>query len=227
MKRCPECYEVYENTEKFCEVDGQLLLADPALSVDRVEIIEPGPDEGLRLKRETWLTGLVGVMAGIVICAGVYAAYTLGSMQADSKDQKAPEYATRMQDPLPQMRPAPARVLQPEPVLERDETSAAEVEVEASPESSPPTAIGAAGYTVAARLNQGPVSTGSRRRDVEDGERVQIIQMNDGTTLEVDAAWEDRQGVWYRRGGLVSFVERGRVKAITARAEPKTAVSNQ
>jgi hypothetical protein len=54
-----------------------------------------------------------------------------------------------------------------------------------------------------------------------------IIEMQDGSILEVDAAWKDAQGVWYRRGGLVSFVESPRVKTITARAEPATpAASN-
>lgn len=216
MKRCPECYEVYENSEKFCEADGHRLLADTAFA--GMENTPPSPD-GLHLKRESWLMGLVGVMAGIVICAGVYAAYTLGSIEADSQ-KEAPVYASRMQDQLQQMRPALARI--PEPTPAPTETPSPEVEVQPSPESSAPTAVGAEGHAVAARLNQGPVSTGQRRREGKDDERVQtIIQMNDGTTVEVEAAWEDSQGVWYRRGGLVSFVESRRVKAITARAEPK------
>ncbi|HEX9917535.1 MAG TPA: lytic transglycosylase domain-containing protein [Pyrinomonadaceae bacterium] len=36
----------------------------------------------------------------------------------------------------------------------------------------------------------------------------------DGTTLEVDEAWGDAEGVWYRRGGMTNFVERARVKTI-------------
>ncbi|HYG10036.1 MAG TPA: lytic transglycosylase domain-containing protein [Pyrinomonadaceae bacterium] len=36
----------------------------------------------------------------------------------------------------------------------------------------------------------------------------------DGTTLEVDEAWDDAEGVWYRRGGMTNFVARARVKAI-------------
>jgi len=42
-----------------------------------------------------------------------------------------------------------------------------------------------------------------------------IIKMKDGSTVEADAAWEDAQGVWFRRSGLVSFVEKSRVEAIT------------
>jgi hypothetical protein len=48
--------------------------------------------------------------------------------------------------------------------------------------------------------------------------------MTDGSTLDVDAAWKDNQGIWYRRSGLVSFVDSSRVKAITtARRETKVA----
>jgi hypothetical protein len=77
---------------------------------------------------------------------------------------------------------------------------------------------------VAAPVNEGPVSTGQRSKVADDKPAVQtIIQMNDGTAVEVDAAWEDQQGVWYRRGGMVVFVESQRVKAITGRAAQKPA----
>ena len=36
----------------------------------------------------------------------------------------------------------------------------------------------------------------------------------DGTTLEVDEAWDDAEGVWYRRGGMTNFVERALVRTI-------------
>ncbi len=40
------------------------------------------------------------------------------------------------------------------------------------------------------------------------------LQLVDGTSIEVDEAWEDAQGVWYRCGGVTHLVERGRVKSI-------------
>ena len=53
--------------------------------------------------------------------------------------------------------------------------------------------------------------------------------MKDGSSLEADAAWEDAQGIWFRRSGVVSFLEKSRVEAITepppkrpAAAETKT-----
>ena len=40
------------------------------------------------------------------------------------------------------------------------------------------------------------------------------------------AAWEDAQGVWYRRGGWWHLLRVTRVKAITGRAAPETFVGN-
>jgi Zn-finger nucleic acid-binding protein len=45
----------------------------------------------------------------------------------------------------------------------------------------------------------------------------------DGTTLEVDEAWDDAEGVWYRRGGVTNFVERARVKTIERKGSEKDA----
>ena len=52
-----------------------------------------------------------------------------------------------------------------------------------------------------------------------------IIKMKDGSSVEAEAAWEDAQGVWYRRSGMVSFVERSRVDKITSVAEPRPAAA--
>ncbi|HEX6185027.1 MAG TPA: lytic transglycosylase domain-containing protein [Pyrinomonadaceae bacterium] len=40
------------------------------------------------------------------------------------------------------------------------------------------------------------------------------LRLADGTLMEVDEAWEDSQGVWYRRGGVTHWVERSRVKEV-------------
>jgi Zn-finger nucleic acid-binding protein len=40
------------------------------------------------------------------------------------------------------------------------------------------------------------------------------VHLKDGTTIEVDEAWDDPQGVWYRQGGVSYLVEHARVKSI-------------
>jgi len=49
----------------------------------------------------------------------------------------------------------------------------------------------------------------------------------DGTTLEVDEAWDDAEGVWYRRGGMTNFVARARVKMIERKTNEKEAAKGR
>jgi Zn-finger nucleic acid-binding protein len=47
------------------------------------------------------------------------------------------------------------------------------------------------------------------------------LRLVDGTTVEVDEAWEDSSGVWYRRGGVTHHVERARVREVVKASLPK------
>ena len=40
------------------------------------------------------------------------------------------------------------------------------------------------------------------------------LRMADGKVIEVDEAWEDAQGIWYRQGGVTYHLERARVRSI-------------
>ena len=40
------------------------------------------------------------------------------------------------------------------------------------------------------------------------------LKLADGSTMQVDEAWEDAAGVWYRRAGVTHWVERSRVKQV-------------
>jgi soluble lytic murein transglycosylase-like protein len=49
----------------------------------------------------------------------------------------------------------------------------------------------------------------------------------DGTTLEVDEAWNDAEGVWYRRGGMTNFIARARVKTIERQGDEKATAKSR
>src|ERR671927_513102 len=53
------------------------------------------------------------------------------------------------------------------------------------------------------------------------------LKLADGSTMVVDEAWEDAQGVWYRRGGVTNLVDRSRVREVlkTGRAKEAGAAS--
>jgi hypothetical protein len=218
MKRCPQCYERYENTAMFCEADGQRLLDDPVMIVNEQDLV---PDTPLKPRNEYFVIGLIGVLTGVLLCGVAYLGYSLLQTESDANESQRP-VARQMSEPA-QSRPVSARAAEAAPAP--SESPSPEQEAIASPEpSQQPQAD-----VVSARLNRGPISTAPEPTDSADGAKSKtIIEMQDGSVIEVDAAWKDAQGVWYRRGGLVSFVESPRVKAITARAEAKTSpASNQ
>jgi Zn-finger nucleic acid-binding protein len=49
--------------------------------------------------------------------------------------------------------------------------------------------------------------------------RADHLRLMDGTAVEVDDAWEDSQGIWYRRGGVTHLIDRSRVKKIERASE--------
>jgi soluble lytic murein transglycosylase-like protein len=46
------------------------------------------------------------------------------------------------------------------------------------------------------------------------------LRLNDGSSLAVDDAWEDGQGIWYRQGGITRLLERNRVASIDRGQKP-------
>ena len=214
MKRCPECYEVYDEDVKFCETDGHELLADPAYSPKpEVVVVNRAAERG-----SWWPAASFGVLIGIIVGAGVFAVAMLVSTP-EPKDAPARTQATEVRDSaLPNRAVAKSNSAPtPEPELSPSPEGSEEAEPEASPPTNTETATNA-------QLNQGPISTGQKTSSADPDSAAQtVIEMNDGSTLDVEAAWEDKQGIWYRRSGLVSFVDSSRVKAITSRKGTKVA----
>lgn len=215
MKRCPQCYAIYQGTGIFCENDGQRLLDIPGIVVGDDELVPDTPSK--RSNSTSIAMGLAGVLIGVVLCGGAYFVYSLLTPQPETTERARSPLEAQLRD-TSQPRPAPARPVEAAPTPSESPTPE-EAETAASPEPAEPQAEAVTG----ARFNRGPVSTGEPASQNADGANVKtIIEMQDGSIVEVDAAWNDGQGVWYRRGGLVSFVEAPRVKAITSRTEPKT-----
>jgi len=213
MKRCPECYQVYSDGEQFCETDGRELLADPAPSPKPGVVVSAAP-----AAPGWWPAAAVGIVIGVVFGVGVCAAALLFA-RSDSNERPAPTRATEVHEKALPNRVVTTSNAMPTPTAEASPSPAATEQAAAQP--SP--AVNTENKTATVQLNQGPISTGEKKSG-EGQDKVQtVIEMTDGSTLDVDAAWEDKQGIWYRRSGLVSFVDSSRVKAITARRETKAA----
>jgi hypothetical protein len=60
------------------------------------------------------------------------------------------------------------------------------------------------------KLSSNPVSTTSD----QNSSRGVTIRLTDGGTIAADEAWSTKEGIWFRRNGVVTLLKRNRVSAI-------------
>ncbi len=198
MKQCPVCNEQFDDQELFCDQDGANLLDQTDSLREALNHAQP------KQASSAWITGAIGGFIGVIICVLLYLLFLAPSQrELDNQDRRSSQ--TQQTAPVRSTQLAAAPAPQATPAVETESPSPEEEAVASpSPAAAPP--------TTAAALNNGPIATGTK--EARNSERA-IIKMRDGSSVEADAAWEDAQGVWYRRSGLVSFVEKSRVEAIT------------
>jgi hypothetical protein len=62
-------------------------------------------------------------------------------------------------------------------------------------------------------VSVGPVST-TELKSAENGGKPVIIRLASGGKVEADEVWRTKEGVWYRRDGVVTLLKSNLVKAI-------------
>jgi hypothetical protein len=204
MKQCPECHGLFDENMKFCELDG-VPLVDQATEIR--EILHPAPYRTSPNISGTLATVVIGIWLGVVLSLAAYVLLLLPSTnnRVPQRRESGTQTASARPEQLisgPRERQTPTPIESPSPE-----------EIEEASSSPLPVAGSSPDAVPAAAMNDGPISTGIKRGP-ESGQA--LIKMKDGSSVEADAAWEDAQGVWYRRGNMVAFVERSRVDKITA-----------
>ena len=216
MKQCPVCKETFDDQKAFCDMDGSELV-DQTDSL-RAALSQANPAAS-SASASAWVTGTIGGLIGIIICVLLYMLFILPGRQSSLEQERRANETKETTTVKPsQVALVPTNNQIPAPTPSPTESPA---EAVSSPSPAAPTAV----TPPPAALNNGPIATGTK--EAAKSEHA-IIKMKDGSTVEADAAWEDAQGVWFRRSGLVSFVDKSRVEAITepqkkpAAAESKT-----
>ena len=213
MKQCPQCSEHFEDEQNFCDADGLLLVDKTVLlrralasagTVGNVAASEPVNSPAQRM----WPIVTIGILIGIILSLSAY--MMLKSSSPDKEPLKSESARLNPSDTSAQPRviqSAPLPVFSPEPSPEASPEETASPTPEAVPEPSQPSVS----------LNHGPISTNQ-----QEGEKRgrTIIKLKGGVSVEADAAWEDQLGIWYRQGGLVSYVERERIESIGEPPKP-------
>jgi hypothetical protein len=252
MKLCPQCAFIYEDHQRFCDMDGKELVLDPA-SVAAERIVSPptkmtislpvqselpARSEGLPAKSQARRLPIL-VTVGIVLATLLVVIYFAQLHRSSSSNaaHSPVESPARSTGPDSSRQPSPA-----------DLVSSTSVAVTPLPEQSPaessssPTNAVVAGSSLSfpqssqspssaapvtrARLASSPVSAGAL--SANNRGRV-IVRLTNGAVINADEAWERRDGIWYRQAGVVTFLKPSRVRTIERIAPPqppKSAANN-
>ena len=191
MKRCPQCLFLYPDSDERCDFDKTLLEV-----VDDAEI-----EAATRQTRPKRRLLPVVVAAGLLLGVFVFAIYYAVSRQTQ-KAAAAPQTAS-----------TPVPVATPQPALPSSSPTASP---SPSPSPSPKARVDATPSAAHSRASTDPVSTSGPGMGNRQGSKP-VIMLTSGGKIEADEVWRTRDGVWYRRNGMVTLLKRGQVKAIVTR----------
>ena len=187
MKRCPQCLFLYPDSDERCDFDKTALEAVSDAEFDAAT-------SKAKKRKVVPIVAAVALIVGVLAFA-IYYAVTARNTSAAT------------QTPTPIATPAQPVVITPSP----------SPEVSPSPSPSPsvkPSPTGIASSHL--RASTDPVSTSGPGIGKRQGGKPVII-LTSGGRIDADEVWRTRDGVWYRRNGMVTLLKPNRVKAILTR----------
>jgi cytoskeletal protein RodZ len=208
MKRCPQCQFIYPDSDNVCDFDQSALVeateseiaaitntpARPALA--ELAATHSRNFANRKNRRLLPVAAAIGIVIGIVV-AGVYfivhRQMNPPTVQEQTQGLKSP---TTVSTPSPSSSPSVVTTSSPEP----------EIVQEQKPANVKTT-------TAHTTKSSGPTSTGVPGTSTKSNTK-QVILLNGGGKVEADEVWRTKDGVWYRRDGVVTLLKKNRVKAI-------------
>jgi hypothetical protein len=203
MKLCPQCDFIYEDEQSFCDMDGKKLVFQAPVDETRVApvVATPKVATGSSMRWFALAAALALLLAVIAI------AYLRQSNQnrVYAADSSIPPVAHELK---PQSIPVPAAT--PAAV---ESPSTAEQDNAASPDASAKVLTKAVAATVVnAAANNSPHV---------------IIRLTNGARITADDSWPGKNGLWYRQGGMVTFLKGSQVVAVDRIAPAHTPATDK
>src|SRR5215216_1344805 len=191
MKRCPQCLFLFPDTDERCDFDKTLLEV-----IDDSEI-EAATRPTKSQRKLLPLVAAVGLLLGVFVFAIYYA------VSRQTQDTSA----------APQTSSTPLPIATPQPGMPSPSPS-----VSPSPSLSPSSKPAASATPSAAhsRASTDSVSTSGPGMGNRQGGRP-VIMLSSGGKIDADEVWRTKDGVWYRRNGIVTLLKRAQVKTIVTR----------
>lgn len=188
MKRCPQCLFLYPDSDEHCDFDKTPL-----------EVVDDSALEAATRptkRRSLPIAAAIGLLLGL-LAFGIYFAVSYKTRKAAAATEPATQSTPEVL-PSPVLTPSSSPASSPSP----------------SPSPSPSTKSGANGVSTAhSRATSDPVSTSGPGMGTRQGSKPVIVLVSGGK-IEADEAWRTKDGVWYRRNGMVTLLKRAQVKAI-------------
>jgi hypothetical protein len=187
MKRCPQCLFLFPDSDSKCDFDQT-----PLEHVDDSAFETPKPK-----RRALPIAAAVGLLLGVLVFAIYY-----GLSRQQQKAAAATETPVAV-EPVAAPSPSPTPEVSPSP--------SPSPSIAAAPKS--PTENISTAHT---RATSDPVSTSGPGMGNRQGGKP-VIMLTSGGKIEADEVWRTKDGVWYRRNGMVTLLKRGQVKTIVTR----------
>lgn len=191
MKRCPQCLFLYPESDERCDFDQTPLEVVDDAEIDRAT----NPPKPRR--RVLPVAAAVVLLLGAVVFAVFYAfnrqaPTTSAATQTSTAVEPSPSpSATTAPSPSPAASPSPSHSPSPKP----------------SPNEI---------STAHTRSSRDPVSTSGPGIGTRQGGKP-VILLTSGGKIDADEVWRTRDGVWYRRNGMVTLLKRNQVKSIVTK----------
>jgi hypothetical protein len=199
MKRCPSCKFIYLDTDEVCDLDGTQLVFADEIELEANTAVPPSPTLAEPLgrgkgSRTIALTGVVGLGLGVVLFLVYFTA--VRRQQSVAQPVQPP---VQIAHPIqPDASPIPMPSPSPSPSVEASPAATARHSPSPTPAST------------RASVSKSPVST-STQAGTQTGA---LIRLTNGARIEADEVWRTKDGVWYRRNGMVTLLKAGQVRAI-------------
>ena len=180
MKQCPTCSATYDDSDRFCEIDGTPLLPVRPLSNT------PGKT--------------LPVIAVIVVSLGAFIAifYLSFPGETEKPEPAANSTVARQQSAAPRLLPAPRPTVEASPSPSIAPSPSPSVAPSPSPQAS-------------VELSSSPITTSAGGPSVKGQ---MIIHLVSGGQIEADEVWRTGEGIWYRKGSVMSLLDPKNVKSI-------------
>lgn len=189
MKRCPQCLFLYPDSDEKCDFDQTALEAVDDSAVESA--IRPKKSRALPI------VAVVALIVGVLVVA-LYFGLSRQSQKASAATQSSTDVQPVVTPSLEVPSPSPSPVASPS------------LSPSASPKSSPSIS------TAHTRATGDPVSTSGPGIGTRQGGKP-VIMLTSGGKIDADEVWRTKDGVWYRRNGIVTLLKRVQVKNIVTR----------